>query len=134
MMKAAFRAILVSAAVTTMATASAQAAHVTRAWHVDRADPDSTLCRESGGARTIITTGPGSTARYDDPTQAEWQRAGCEASRPHRISRAEALRHLNEQTAEMTRPLDFSRDILPLMQKLAARNATAQGQAPTPAQ
>ncbi len=83
-----------------MAT-SAEAATVTRAWHVDRNDPDSTLCRESGVSRTIITTGTGSVARYDDPTPAEWQHAGCEASRPHMISHAEALRRFNEQSAEL---------------------------------
>ena len=108
------------------AAPSAQAAHVTRVWHVDHSDPDSTLCRESGGTRTIITTGLSSAARYDDPTPAEWQQSGCAASKPHPISHAEAVQRFNDQTAEMTRPLDFSRDIMPLLRKLQAHNAAAQ--------
>ena len=93
------KAVLIGLAV--MSATSAEAATVTRVWHVDRNDPDSTLCRESGGSRTIITTGASSAARYDDPTPAEWQRAGCEASRPRMISHAEVLRRLNEQTDEL---------------------------------
>ena len=129
-----FRMIVAVACATATLATAAQAAHVTRAWHVDRSDADSALCRESGATRTIITTGAGSAARYDNPTPAEWQRAGCEASRPRRISHAEMVRRMNAQTAEMTRPLDFSRDILPMLQALAARNAAAQAQAATPGQ
>ncbi len=134
-MNALLRAMVVgAAAVAAMMTTSADAAHVTRAWHVDRSDPDSTLCKESGATRTVITTGAGSSARYDDPTPTEWRQAGCEASRPRQISHAEVVRRINAQTAEMTRPLDFTRDILPEMRALAARNAAAQARYGSPAQ
>ena len=123
---------LVAAA--TVSIAGADAAHVTRAWHVDRSDRDSVLCKESGATRAIITTGAGSSARYDDPTPAEWRQAGCEASRPRPISHAEVVRRINAQTAEMTRPLDFTRDILPELRALAARSAAAQAQSGSPAQ
>ena len=113
---------------------AANARSVTRVWHVDAGDPESTLCKESPTGRVIITTGASSGARYDDPTPSEWASSGCAGSKPHRISHAEAVRRINEQTAEMTQPLDFSRDILPKLRALAAHNAAAQGQAEVPTQ
>ena len=94
-----WKTILIGAAIALTLGTVAEAAHVTRVWHVDRHDPDSTLCRESEAGRTIITTGSASAAQFDDPTPAEWARAGCEASRPHMISHAEMVRRFNEQTA-----------------------------------
>ena len=76
------KAVLIGLAVMATLTASAEAAHVTRVWRVDRNDPDSTLCRESDAGRTIITTGLGAAARFDDPTPAEWQRAGAKRPGP----------------------------------------------------
>ena len=96
MMKAAFRAILVSAAVTTVATASAQAAHVTRAWHVDRADPDSTLCREpqraNGGDDAPAGLLQRHPAAYAEAGGAERRRSGAVA-RTSAVERPEKVVH-----------------------------------------
>ena len=120
-----YRMMLVGAFGAAMLATSTQAAHVTRAWHTDRSDPDSTLCRESGATRPIITTGLGSAVRYDNPTLIEWRRAGCEASRQHHLTNAGMLRHQDELMAQM-RPLDFSRDILPGLQRLADQTEAAK--------
>ena len=128
------KAVLVGIAGMAAMAMAADARSVSRVWHVDAGDPDSTLCEESPNGRVIITTGATSGARYDDPSPAEWLSSGCAGSKPRHISHAEALRRLNEQTAEMTRPLDFSRDILPKLRALAAHNAAAQGQAEAPPQ
>jgi hypothetical protein len=109
----------------TAASADARpATHVTHVWHVDRSDPESPLCKESGPSRIIIVYGAGSAARYDQPTAAQWTQSGCAGSKPSSrpMSQHELAMRMNAQLRQMQKPLTFD-DLRAQIDELRAKSA-----------
>ena len=101
-----------------------------RSWRITTADQENRICAETrSGARSYTTVGASESSSNTSPSEADWVASGCAATRPP--TRAEALRRLKELSSRPTdpsRPLDFSRDILPKMQALAALNEANQAE------
>ena len=101
-----------------------------RSWHITTANQEDRVCAETrSGAHSYTTMSGTQPSSNTSPSEADWVASGCAATRPP--TRAEALRLLKEVSSRQTdpsRPLDFSRDILPQMRALAALNAANQAE------
>ena len=99
-----------------------------RSWRIITANQENRICAETrSGARSYATADGPEPSSNNSPSEADWVASGCAATRPP--TRAEALRRLRELgKSDSSRPLDFTRDILPQMRALAALNQANQAE------